>query len=214
MWIWSLGSRGPPDRPGTCGDDNTHTEERGMTVSRTWLRAVFAVVAVAIGLAANLEAQSQPARGGGSIVLGTVELHLQMSESQVIKGLSTEFELREHSMVGPDSSWQVCEKNVDRTHLCVGSVVFENRKLVEATRRWPEAGTPASFAESLHTIARKFVVEGHRACRLDVVAVRDQFSTDDSTVILCGQKQIRIGFISTDPQAPPYIVEVLQDTGQ
>jgi hypothetical protein len=44
--------------------------------------------------------------------------------------------------------------------------------------------------------------------------VRDRFSTDDSTVILCGKKQIRIGFITPDPQAPPYILEVLQDTGQ
>jgi hypothetical protein len=185
-----------------------------MTVSSTWLRAVVAIVAIAIVLAANVESQSQPARGGSSIALGTVELHLQMSESQVIKVLSAEFELREHSIVGPNSSWQVCEKNVGTPRPCVGSVVFGNGKLVEATRRWPQAGATASFAQSLHTIAGKLVGEGHGTCRLDVVAVRDRFSTDDSTVIICGQKQIRIGFISPDPQAPPYIVEVLQDAGQ
>jgi len=186
-----------------------------MIVSTAWLRVVFVIVAIAIGLGPNLESQSRPASGSGSIMLGAVELHLQMGEPQLIKKLSAEFELREHSTIGPDSSWQVCAKSVGRaTPPFVGSVVFENGKLVEATRRWPQAGTPASFAESLHAIAGRFVLEGHGACRLDVVAVRDSFSTDDSTVILCGNKQIRIGFITPDPQAPRYILEVLQDTGR
>lgn len=174
-----------------------------------WLRIVFAIVAIAIGLGPNLESQSRPANGGGSIMLGAVELHLQMGEPQVIKSLSAEFELREHSTAGPDSSWQVCEKSLGRATLCLGSVAFENGKLIEATRRWPQVGTPASFAESLHAIAGRLVLEGHGVCRLDVIALRDRFSTDDSTLLICGKKQIRIGFITPDPQAPPYIVEVL-----
>jgi hypothetical protein len=184
-----------------------------MSVTTACVRVVIAIVAIAPGIGPNLESQSRSARGD-SIMLGAVELHLQMGEPQVIKSLSAEFEVREHSTVGPDSIWQVCEKSVGRANPCPGSVVFENGKLVEATRRWQQAGTAASLAESLHAIAGRLVLEGHGACRLDVVAVRDRFSTDDSTVILCGKKQIRIGFITPDPQAPPYIVEVLQDTGQ
>jgi hypothetical protein len=147
-------------------------------------------------------------------MLGAVELHLQMGQPQVVKSLSAEFELREHSTAGPISGWEVCEKSVGKATPCLGSVFFENGKLVEATRRWPQVGTSASFAEALHAIAGRLVLEGHGACRLDVIALRDRFSTDDSTLIICGKKQIRIGFITPDPQAPPYIVEVLQDTGQ
>jgi hypothetical protein len=185
-----------------------------MSVSSTRLRVVFAIVAMVVAIGPSLESQSRPAGGRAIIMLGAVELHLQMKEAQVMKSLSAEFELRDHSTAGPNSSWQVCEKNVGSAVPCLGSVVFENGRLVEATRRWPQVGTPTSFAESLHAIAGKLASEGHRKCRLEVVAVRDQFSTDDSTVILCGQKQIRVGFINPDPKAPPYIVEVLQDTDQ
>lgn len=173
-----------------------------------------AVVLTLISLPLQLSSQVQSIKKHDSVSVGTVGLTLGMRESEAVSRLSEQFQLRDHSTVGPNSSWQICEKNISQTSPCLGSVVFESGKLVEATRRWPQAGTPAAFAESLHLLAAKLVSDGRRACRLDVVTVRDRFSTDDSTVIICGQKQLGIGFISPDPRAPPYIVEVLQSTGE
>jgi len=141
-----------------------------MIGSTAWLCVVFAFVAITIGSGLNLESQSRPTSGNDSIMLGAVELHLQMGEPQVVKSLSAEFELREHWTAGPNSVWEVCEKSVSKATPCLGSVVFENGKLLEASRRWPQVGTPASFAKALHAIAGRLVLEGHGARRLDVIA--------------------------------------------
>jgi hypothetical protein len=171
-------------------------------------------LAVAVCLICEpVESQLQK-RGHDSLVIGTTAVTLRMTESDVLKRLSSQFDTRNHSVVGPNSSWQVCEKNSQAAAPCLGSIVFENGRLVEASRRWPEPGTASDLAKSLHTIAARLVSEGHSSCRLDVIVVRDRFSTDDSTLMICGAKQLRIGFISPDPTVPPYVVEVLQSTDE
>ena len=47
------------------------------------------------------------------------EHKLQMEEPQVVKSLCSEFELREYSTAGSDSSWKVCEKGVGKTAPCL-----------------------------------------------------------------------------------------------
>jgi hypothetical protein len=169
---------------------------------------IFSVIGLCFVAQLNLWGQSYDPKN--SLSIGSVTLTLHMSESDVVKRLSSEFDVRSHSETGGISSWQVCEKGNKDSIPCPATVTFSNGKLVEAVHRWPEAGTTAEFARFLSSLAARFIKEGNTSCRLDAVQLRDQFSTDDSTLIICGNKQLRIGFITPDPHAPPYILEVVQ----
>jgi hypothetical protein len=135
-----------------------------------------------------------------------------MDQSKTIKQLSAEFELRHDFDSGVNSHWEVCDKNSPLANPCMGAVTFEHEKLVEVIRRWPQDGTVTEMAGSLNILAAEFVKSGDTSCRLDTVQLRDRFSTDESTLIICGKKQLRIGFITPGPQRKPYILEVLQGT--
>src|SRR5271165_3191420 len=143
----------------------------------------FFVLALASIYPADLRSQSY--KPSDSISLGSATLTLGTTEPEAVKHLSADFDLRDHSKTGAISAWEVCRKGSTEPGPCLGRVTFDHGKLVEAIRRWPQVGTTAEFAKLLNTVAARFVAEGHTSCRLDVVQLRDQISTDDSTLIIC-----------------------------
>jgi hypothetical protein len=134
-----------------------------------------------------------------------------MSEADVTRQISSQFELRDHWEAGPSSVWRVCEKHAAAELPCAGTVAFEKGKLFEATRTWRQDGSPADLARFFNTVVARFIEEGNSSCRLDVVRLRDRLSTDESSLVICGHKQIRMGFITPEPNAMPYVVEVLSE---
>jgi len=186
----------------------------GMSINthrRAFRRALpAALITLSLCCPSGTALAGEPNGRGDSVVLGSVRLSLGMSEGDVIKQLSAQFELKEHSQAGPSSVWEVCEK-ASAERPCLGSVGFEKGKLFEAARRWRQDGTPADLSRFLQAIVARFVAEGTTSCRLDAIKLHDQFSTDESSLVICGHKQIRIGFITTSPDSKPYVIEVLSN---
>lgn|GEM_PF-6554871 len=132
-------------------------------------------------------------RGSDAIALGSSTLTLGMSEERVVKLLRSEYELRNHWQAGPSSGWQVCDKVNKKDEPCEARVSFEDGKLAEAVRPWRQDGTPADLAKFLNALVARFVADGNTSCRLDTVNVRDQFSTDESSLILCNHNRYELG---------------------